>query len=444
MEFMGLRPASRPLAVLLAMFYTPQAEVADPPLFHVLLRVWESSFGFGLLSVRIFTALIGIAAVAAAAWAAYKLSGERAAWIAAAVVSLHPFAAAYSLFARNYCLLLLLGFLGIGFLVEAERSDTLAAWIRFFAVALAAALTNNLAPAMIASAFVWLAFRARAGRWRPSARSAVPAAAAAALYAAWIPGLLLELRIPELATDSPSPLVAGYALSGVGVQIEQSTTLWPLPALGLLLCAALAFALGARTRGRARGVALALAGGGALCLLLPICASYGLTPIFSPWRHSIIALPAVCLFWATALADAPDAAAAGAALALLALFSYPLAGFLTAERTPYPAIAEAVTALRRDAGAEVLVQPPGRRDFIAPYDPADAVAPPPLCGRAEDRLPPAVVVARIRMRNRIPKSERCDWGVLRARYARVESRSFGWYAVVSRYERLPAGGTARR
>jgi hypothetical protein len=442
MEMMSLRPAARPLALLLRLFYS-QVEVSDPPLFHVLLHGWTMTFGFTPFAIRVFTVLIGLGAVAAAAWTANKLSGHRAAWLAAAVVALHPSAVAYSLVARSYCLLILLGFLGIGLLVEAERRDDLAAWSAFFAVALAAALTHNHAPFMIVAAFAWLATRAWEGRWRPSPRFAAPAAAAALLYAAWIPGLLFQIRSSFMPADDPSPLVAAYALSGAGVQVEQSTTLWPAPVLVLFLCAALAAALAARARGRTRGVLAALAAGGALSVLLPVAYSYAVSPVFSPWRHAVVALPAACLFWAAALADERPGPAAAAAALLAVVFAYPLAGFLTTERTPYPAIAEAVTAMRRPLGAEVLVQPPGRRDFIALFDPAEAAVPAPLCGRAEDRLPPAVVVARIRLRSRIPAAERCDWGVLRAHYARVESRSFGRYAVVSRYERLPAGEIGR-
>ncbi|MFI5348039.1 MAG: glycosyltransferase family 39 protein [Elusimicrobiota bacterium] len=441
-EMMSMRPAARPLAVLLRLLFN-QTEVTDPPLFHVLLRGWVSVFGFTPLNVRMFTVLIGAASIPAAAWAAHKLSGARAAWIAAAVVALHPFAVSYSLVARSYCLLVLLGLFGIGLLVEAERRDTPAAWASFFAVALAAALTHNHAPFMIIAAFAWLAYRARTGRWRPSARFALPASAAAALYAAWIPGLLSQLHNSGIPADDPSPLAAAYALSGVGVEVEQSATLWPAPWLALLLCAALAAALAARTRGRPRGVLLALLAGGAFSVLLPILVSYAVTPIFSPSRHAIIALPALCLFWAAALAEGDPPTAKTAALVLAVLFSYPLAGFLTKERTPYPAIAETVAAMRRP-GTEVLVQPSARRDFIALYDPAEARVPAPLCGRAAERLPPSVVIARIRLRKTVPESERCDWRVLRERYLQAETHAFGWYAVVSRYELRQRGDEAKK
>ncbi len=434
-ELMALRPAQRPLEAILRLLYS-NLEVADPPLFHVLLHGWGLGFGFSLFSVRVFTALIGLGAVAAAAWAAKKLSGERAAWLAAAVVSLHPFAVAYSLVARSYGLLLVFGFLIVGLLAEAERRDTVGAWTLFFGAALGAALTHNFGPFMTAAGLAWLAFRAATGRWRPSLRFSVPFAAAALLYSLWIPGLLFEMRSGFIPADDPSPLLAFYALSGIGVQVEHSATLWPAPFLILVASAALAFGLAFRCRPQARGVLAALAVGGALCLVPPIAYSYLISPVFNAWRHSIVALPAVCLFWAAALAEQPDPTAAGAFLALCLLFSYPLAGFLTKERTPFPAIAAAVAGMRAP-GTIVLVQPENRREFLIPYDPAEAVRDAGLCTRDESSLPAAVIVAQVRLRNRVPPNERCDWRVLRERYARVETREFGWYAVVKRYALLP-------
>lgn len=432
-ELMGLRPSSRPLLTMLRLLYS-SVEAGDPPLFHVLLRGWGTAFGFSLLSVRGFTLLLGMGAVAAAAWAARKLFGARAAWIAAAVAAVHPFAVAYSLVARPYCLLVLLGFLGAGLLVEAERKDTLRAWSLFFAAALGAALTHNHGPFLVAAALAWLACRAAAGAWRPSARSLVPAAIAALAYCAWLPGLLFQLRSGFIPVDDPSPLNAAYALTGVGVHVEHSATLWPAPLLALAACAALASWLAARAAPRTRGALLALAAVGALSLAGPIAWSYAAMPVFSPWHHAILAFPAVALFWAGGLAELSDGALAAAGLALAALFSYPLAGFLTRERTPFPAIAAAVSEWSAP-GTLVLFQPPYRREFVSPYAPAVAARPAPLCGRAAEDLPPAVVLVQVRVRTSVLDSERCDRRVLRERYVRVATREFGWYAAVERYER---------
>ncbi|MGE8188616.1 glycosyltransferase family 39 protein [Pseudomonas sp. NPDC086278] len=76
-----------------------------PPLYFMLLHGWIEWFGDGLLSIRLLSALPGIAAVGLGMWLVRLLANQRAAWIAGVLLALLPTAVRYSQEVRMYSLL---------------------------------------------------------------------------------------------------------------------------------------------------------------------------------------------------------------------------------------------------------------------------------------------------------------------------------------------------
>lgn len=75
-----------------------------PPLYYVLLHVWTAAFGDGDLGARSLSSVVGLGALVPTWFAARRLAGRRAGWIAVVVMAANPYVMRYSTEARMYIL----------------------------------------------------------------------------------------------------------------------------------------------------------------------------------------------------------------------------------------------------------------------------------------------------------------------------------------------------
>lgn len=142
-EFITLRVSQSPLLQL------PLAAAdldSQPPVFHFLVKAFIT-LGASETSLRLASALAGLAAIPAMGWIAKQLSGSRAALIAMAILAVSPFHVWYSQEARGYTLVLLLLILSVGFLLrmgDTARGSRLA-WAGFIGTTALALYTHLMA-----------------------------------------------------------------------------------------------------------------------------------------------------------------------------------------------------------------------------------------------------------------------------------------------------------
>ena len=151
---------------------------STPPLYYAITWIWGRLIGStGDAALRAPAAIAGVLCVPAAYLAVRRLAGERAALGAAALTATSPVLVIYSLNARAYPLLVLLGCLSLWAVGEAlERRTTrwLAVWVL---LAAACVWTHYYAGFLVAAEFAVLLWR------MPGARGRVVAAGAAVAVA---------------------------------------------------------------------------------------------------------------------------------------------------------------------------------------------------------------------------------------------------------------------
>ncbi len=76
-----------------------------PPLYYLLLHGWQRAFGDAQATVRLLSALLGVAAIPLFYFGGRILVGRRAAWIAALLLAVSPFHVRYGQEARMYALM---------------------------------------------------------------------------------------------------------------------------------------------------------------------------------------------------------------------------------------------------------------------------------------------------------------------------------------------------
>lgn len=141
------------------------AEVAEtestPHLYYAAAWAWAHLFGPGEVGLRSLSALVGTATIPVAYLAARRLVSERAALIAAALVTVNPLLVWYSQEARAYAALVLLSTLSLfAFLRALEQPGTrqLGAWALVCALAVA---THYFALFLVGGEALWLLVRTR-------------------------------------------------------------------------------------------------------------------------------------------------------------------------------------------------------------------------------------------------------------------------------------------
>ncbi|MHB0869181.1 MAG: glycosyltransferase family 39 protein [Chloroflexota bacterium] len=151
-----------------------------PPLYYLLLHFWMG-MGTDPFSVRLLSALLGVAAVVAIYLLGREVGGQRVAFPAALLMALSPFQVWYGQEARMYALLALLGTLSAYFLLRALERGGSAAWIGYVVATSLATYTQPAAAFLLlgegVAALLLLTSQAKAPR--PIAGGKEPVRAAA-------------------------------------------------------------------------------------------------------------------------------------------------------------------------------------------------------------------------------------------------------------------------
>ena len=166
-----------------------KAAESTPPLYYYVAWAWEEPFGTGETAMRLLPALFGTLLVPATWAAARETLSQRAALIAALLVTVSPLLVWYSQEARAYSLFALLSTLGFLFFLRARKNGArrdlalgaprdLALWSLCSALAV---WTHYFAVFPVAAEGLWLLLSARRSRGWVLAACAVPALAGAAL-----------------------------------------------------------------------------------------------------------------------------------------------------------------------------------------------------------------------------------------------------------------------
>ena len=185
----------------------------SPPLYYVLLHFWIRLFGSGETATHVLSLVFALLAIPAAYWAARTVFDRRVGWVAAALAAVIPYLTSYGQETRMYALVALLSIVGTGAFLHAfvlgERR-----YVVVFGVVLALLLyTHYWAIFFAVGAAAALAFLVQQSRERRiEVRDALIAFAAAALvYAAWIPIFVyhaLHTGAPWSKTPSLAKLIA--------------------------------------------------------------------------------------------------------------------------------------------------------------------------------------------------------------------------------------------
>lgn len=149
---------------LIATLETTAHTENTPPLWYLLVWVWTRIFGTGAVSLRLISALAGIALVAVVYEIARELVGRRAAIVAGAIVAANPLFVWYSQEARAYELYTLTAALAMLCFIRAEREPSGRRMAAFALSGGLALLTHYFAVFLLAPMSLWLLRRRE--RWR--------------------------------------------------------------------------------------------------------------------------------------------------------------------------------------------------------------------------------------------------------------------------------------
>jgi hypothetical protein len=198
-EGLSVGIADRPLTAIPGVL----REDGSPPLYYVLLHWWLRLSGTGEVQVRLLSLLFAVLCVPVAWWAATRMFGARAGWMAAVLAATNPFLTQYAQEARMYALVALLSVAACGCLAhvigaegtERERRP----WAAGGAVALAAMLYTHLWALFFAASWgaAWLVvlWRTPAGPERAAILRAglIAFGGAILLWLPWVPTVLYQV-----------------------------------------------------------------------------------------------------------------------------------------------------------------------------------------------------------------------------------------------------------
>ena len=208
-----------------------------PPLYYWLLHLWMSVFGDGDVAVRSLSGVASALTLPVVWLVADRLGGRRAAWAAAFVLAVNPFAIRYATESRMYALVALEVALGLLAAIRALERPTLG---RLGLVALAAAAllyTHYWGIYLLATAGIVLVVRAwkrepsaaaldgpGSRPWRdrlvgPDGRVLAALAVGGALWAPWVPVFLDQTAhtgTPWATPVGPSALITVLGEFGGG------------------------------------------------------------------------------------------------------------------------------------------------------------------------------------------------------------------------------------
>lgn len=436
----------------------------NPPLYVLLLHPWTLVFGASDASVRALSAAAGAASIPLVHAVARRLTGERAALLAAAIFAIAPVQVYFAQEARTYALVTLLCLASMAFLLRAVEDPRRAgSWVGFGAATFLAIYAHYFALFVVVAQAGWLL--ATRGRERPVVLPALAAlAGAGALYAvAWLPVLVAQARMEGNLGRATGTWYL-HLLSTPLVFSVGTTLLWK-DAVGPLRVAAAGLALaafgGAALAGiwslrRDRGPLALLLSWLLAPILLPLLVSVLLFPLFQV-RYALPASPAAYVLVAAGLlqlgprlrAATTSAIVAACALSLALYFTTPVkddwrgaATWLAPRTAPGDVIAFDAdigeTAYAHYAGPDDrrirLLEPPGREGSVRYW------------GTSPRRETPHAVSERLPGAGRVwlvlsdPGSGTGGYyeALFRAEWRRVETRAFRGIEIAA--YRRPEGG----
>ena len=201
-----------------------------PPLYFIVVNLWAKCFGMSDLSLRLPSALMGIATVALLWRVGKELFDNTIGLTDAALLAVSPIHIAYSQEARMYALLVSLLTLNLWAVVRVMRSGSMRWQVAYVATAAMALLTHTFAAfTLLTVNLFWLGRFMRRGQtgvtWR---RWLTLNAAVLVLFGPWAPATLEVARmgLPWLAKSTTwREAVTGYS----GIVLA-----WPMIGLSAL------------------------------------------------------------------------------------------------------------------------------------------------------------------------------------------------------------------
>ena len=178
-----------------------------PPAYYVLMWVWTKIFGASARSIRLPSALFGIASIPLMFWLGAMTNQAKAGWIAAALLAINGHQIFWSQVARMFTLSCFLGLLATSFLLKLARQNHTSRWLKlsYVGVLLFGLCTHLFFWLILASQILWTA----ANAWRE--RQPMPAMLRLQLVAAILGSPLLAFSAYQtgntLATLSSNTLV---------------------------------------------------------------------------------------------------------------------------------------------------------------------------------------------------------------------------------------------
>lgn len=183
--------ASHPLPAI------PRVLLQDgsPPLYYLVLHLWQSLFGQSNTALHALSLLFALATVPAALWAGWSIFGRRTGWICALVVAINPFVAYYATETRMYSMATLLSVLATAtflhafvfgrrrYLVGFALSQALLLYTHNWGLLLALGSAVALVPLVLLSG----------QRRRLILDAALGFGAVAVLYAPWVPSIAYQI-----------------------------------------------------------------------------------------------------------------------------------------------------------------------------------------------------------------------------------------------------------
>lgn len=190
-EGIAVGVASHPLAAVPHLVLQESA----PPLYYLLLHVWESLFGGSNTAVHVLSLLFALATVPAVWWSGRSLFDRRTGWMCALVFAINPYIAYYATETRMYSMVLLLAVLSTATFIHAFVFGR-RRYLPWFALSLALLLyTHNWGLLLGLGAAVALVplFLLSGDRRRLVIDASLGFGAVTVLYAPWVPSILYQI-----------------------------------------------------------------------------------------------------------------------------------------------------------------------------------------------------------------------------------------------------------
>ncbi|MBJ7470665.1 MAG: glycosyltransferase family 39 protein [Solirubrobacteraceae bacterium] len=183
----------------------------SPPLYYLLLHIWEDWFGTGEAATRSLSLLAATLTIPVAFLFAWRIAGARAAWVSALLAAGHPFLTYYAQETRMYALVSLLALIMAGslVLVFTQRQR------RFIPLAIIGAAgimySHNwglfaVAASFVAALIVVFTVGEREERRASVIDGVIIYGAIGVLYLPWVPSLLKQAS----STGAPWSMVPGF------------------------------------------------------------------------------------------------------------------------------------------------------------------------------------------------------------------------------------------